>query len=207
MTADEGKISRATNKAAVEQAMLTWEQEHPDRCDVVEDQDASNLFGFGSVGKAKLSDRFPFVFVPGIRDAASEAVEKKGSLLTRLLTAVADQRAVCDARGDFGDLCGQLIRRNHAIDEAQPVGFRRVNDVAQEKQFFGFGRADAARQQPRRAEIAAEAKVETLVFTHMVPPLNPPVTEQMFLRGVADVFKGKVLLAKDGLRFDLPTRN
>ncbi len=54
------------------------------------------------------------------------------------------------------------------------------------------------------AEIANEAKVETLVFTHMVPPLNPPVTEQMFLRGVADVFKGKVVLAKDGLRFDLP---
>lgn len=57
------------------------------------------------------------------------------------------------------------------------------------------------------AEIAAEAKVETLVFTHMVPPLNPPVTEQMFLRGVTDIFKGKVLLAKDGLRFDLPAWN
>ena len=57
------------------------------------------------------------------------------------------------------------------------------------------------------AEIAAEAKVEILVFTHMVPPLNPPVTEQMFLRGVADIFKGKVVLAKDGLRFDLPARN
>ncbi len=57
------------------------------------------------------------------------------------------------------------------------------------------------------AEIAAEARVETLVFTHMVPPLNPPVTEQMFLRGVADIFKGKVVLAKDGLRFDLPARN
>ena len=54
------------------------------------------------------------------------------------------------------------------------------------------------------AEIANEAKVETLVFTHMVPPLNLPVTEQMFLRGVAGVFKGKVVLAKDGLRFDLP---
>ena len=56
------------------------------------------------------------------------------------------------------------------------------------------------------AEIANEAKVETLVFTHMVPPLNPPVTEQMFLRGVADIFKGKVVLAKDGLRFDLPSQ-
>ena len=57
------------------------------------------------------------------------------------------------------------------------------------------------------AEIAATAKVETLVFTHMVPPINPPVTEQMFLRGVAEVFTGKVVIAKDGLRFDLPARN
>ncbi len=57
------------------------------------------------------------------------------------------------------------------------------------------------------AEIANEAKVETLVFTHMVPPLNPPVTEQMFLRGVADIFKGKVVLAKDGMRFDLTAKN
>lgn len=57
------------------------------------------------------------------------------------------------------------------------------------------------------AEVAAAAKVETLVFTHMVPPINPPVTEQMFLRGVADIFKGKVVIANDGLRFDLPARN
>ena len=57
------------------------------------------------------------------------------------------------------------------------------------------------------AEVAATARVETLVFTHMVPPINPPVTEQMFLRGVADVFKGRVVIAKDGLRFDLPARN
>ena len=57
------------------------------------------------------------------------------------------------------------------------------------------------------AEIAATAKVETLVFTHMVPPINPPVMEQMFLRGVAEIYKGKVVIAKDGMRFDLPARN
>ena len=51
------------------------------------------------------------------------------------------------------------------------------------------------------------AKVETLVFTHMVPPINPPVMEQMFLRGVAEIYKGKVVIAKDGMRFDLPARN
>jgi ribonuclease Z len=57
------------------------------------------------------------------------------------------------------------------------------------------------------AEIAAQAKVETLVFTHMVPPPNSPQIEQAFLRGVSDVFKGKVVLGTDGMRFDFPPRN
>lgn len=91
-------LPEANNMSAVEQAMLTWEQDNPDECEPVDDQDASSLFGYGSVGKAKLADRFPFVLVPGISDAAAEAVEKKGSLLSRLLTAVADQRARADAK-------------------------------------------------------------------------------------------------------------
>jgi ribonuclease Z len=57
------------------------------------------------------------------------------------------------------------------------------------------------------AEIAASAKVETLVFTHMVPPPSSPQIEQAFLRGVSDVFKGKVVLGTDAMRFDLPPRN
>jgi len=86
----------ATNIAAVDQAMLTFEQENPDRCEIVEDQDASQLFGYKSVGKSKLAERFPFVFVPAISDAAGEAVEKRGSLLSQLLTAVAEQRAAAN---------------------------------------------------------------------------------------------------------------
>lgn len=57
------------------------------------------------------------------------------------------------------------------------------------------------------AAIAASAKVETLVFTHMVPPPNSPQIEQAFVRGVSDIFKGKVVLGTDGMRFDLPPRN
>src|SRR5437867_10648950 len=53
------------------------------------------------------------------------------------------------------------------------------------------------------AAIAASAKVETLVFTHMVPPPNSPQIEQAFTRGVSDIFKGKVVLGTDGMRFDL----
>jgi ribonuclease Z len=57
------------------------------------------------------------------------------------------------------------------------------------------------------AEVAAAAKVDTLVLTHMVPPPNNPTIEQSFLRGVGEVFGGKVVIAKDGLRFDLTPRN
>ncbi len=89
-------LPNATNVAAVDQAMLTFEQEHPDLCEAVEDEDASQLFGYKSVGQARLADRFPFVFVPAVSDAPGEAVEKRGSLLSRLLTAVADQRAAAD---------------------------------------------------------------------------------------------------------------
>ena len=38
------------------------------------------------------------------------------------------------------------------------------------------------------AEVAAAAKAETLVFTHIVPPPNSPQIEQALTRGVSDVF-------------------
>ncbi len=53
------------------------------------------------------------------------------------------------------------------------------------------------------AAIAAAANVETLVFTHLVPPPATPLVEQAFTQGVSELFKGKVVLGKDGLRFDL----
>ena len=57
------------------------------------------------------------------------------------------------------------------------------------------------------AEVAAAAKAETLVFTHIVPPPNSPQIEQALTRGVSDVFKGKVVVGNDGMRFALPPRN
>ena len=57
------------------------------------------------------------------------------------------------------------------------------------------------------AEIAAAAKAETLVFTHIVPPPANPQVEQALTRGVADVYKGKVVVGNDGMRFDLPPKN
>jgi ribonuclease Z len=54
------------------------------------------------------------------------------------------------------------------------------------------------------AEIARDAGVGELVLTHLVPSPNNFLTRRIFLAGVADVFEGKVVLAEDGLRIDLP---
>lgn len=89
---DDLELPAATNVAAVDAALLAWEMEHPDQCDVA-DADAAKFFGYASVGQSRLADRFKFVFVPGLRDAADEATERKGSILERLLAAIAEQRA------------------------------------------------------------------------------------------------------------------
>jgi ribonuclease Z len=56
------------------------------------------------------------------------------------------------------------------------------------------------------AETTAAAKVETLIFTPLVPPPVNQMIEQAFLRGVSNVFSGKVVIGKDGMRFDLSPR-
>ncbi len=53
------------------------------------------------------------------------------------------------------------------------------------------------------AEVAQEAGAETLVFNHIIPPLPNWLIGSMFLKGVDDVYDGKVILGEDGMRFTL----
>ncbi len=58
------------------------------------------------------------------------------------------------------------------------------------------------------AELAEQAGVKTLVFSHVIPPLGSGpqqlVLRNLFLKGVDSAFKGKVLIAEDGLHLALP---
>lgn len=54
------------------------------------------------------------------------------------------------------------------------------------------------------AEIANEAGVKLLVYSHIVPRLPNAIAKRVFLRGVSDVRKDGLLVAWDGLHLELP---
>jgi ribonuclease Z len=57
---------------------------------------------------------------------------------------------------------------------------------------------------PREAvEIAKQAEVGTIVFSHMVPPLPGPLVGSIFQRGVDDGGQVEVVLGEDGMHFRL----
>ena len=53
------------------------------------------------------------------------------------------------------------------------------------------------------AELAREAGVKKLVFTHIAGIADNFVTRMFFLRGVSDVYDGDVMVANDGDWLDL----
>lgn len=54
--------------------------------------------------------------------------------------------------------------------------------------------------------IAAAAGADTLILTHVSPPLISPLLERRFVNQARKVFDGEVLLASDGMRLDLEVR-
>lgn len=53
------------------------------------------------------------------------------------------------------------------------------------------------------AEIARDAQVKHLLYTHIVPPLPFKPMEKLFLKGVGDIYQGGVTVGKDGTMISL----
>jgi ribonuclease Z len=86
-----------------------------------------------------------------------------------------------------------------AIAVANGLGLTRIAKLATD--------ATEYHTTPREAgEVARDAGVHTLVFTHMVP--GPPnwLLERRFTAGVGDVFGGEVVAGRDGMRFTLAAK-
>ena len=56
------------------------------------------------------------------------------------------------------------------------------------------------------AKLAKEAQVKKLVFVHITPPLVTKNIENIYLKGVVDVFDEEVILGEDRMKFSIETK-
>jgi ribonuclease Z len=89
----------------------------------------------------------------------------------------------------------------HMLEAVRPVlveaGYDRRAKIVLDVQNYHTTPVEAA-------ETAAEAGVDMLVLTHLVPAPPNAVAESLFLRGVSDAWDGEVVLGEDGMHFTLP---
>jgi putative ATP-dependent endonuclease of the OLD family len=88
-THPELALPTASSQQAVDEAMRSWESEHPD---ALEESRVSATHLFGFTGGSRLNGRFDFVLVPAVSDPEAETRDGRGTLLRQLLDrAVGDQ--------------------------------------------------------------------------------------------------------------------
>lgn len=71
-----------TSQTAADQALVEWEESHPDECQDMEDN--GNFFGFTEVGNGNLKSYTRFLYLPAVKDASQDATEGAGSLLSEI---------------------------------------------------------------------------------------------------------------------------
>ena len=79
-------LPKYTNQEDALKALREWDHAHPQEC--VRVRDEGQFFGFKEVGEAHLEHYTRFVFVPAVREAARDAEEGKGSVLSDVVDMV-----------------------------------------------------------------------------------------------------------------------
>lgn len=81
-----GELPAWTNFTDVLQALDVWEESHLDECTRARDDGA--FFGFKEVGQGYLGRCTRLIFIPAVRDAATDAQDGKGSVIADLMDMV-----------------------------------------------------------------------------------------------------------------------
>ncbi len=76
-------LPNAASAAAVDQALVEWENDHPGQLSLLPDD--GQFFGFQNNSRGKLQRHTSFVFVPAVREASADAADGKSSVIGKLL--------------------------------------------------------------------------------------------------------------------------
>lgn len=143
-------LERAASQDQALSQMEAWEQQHPAQCEE-DDLDATHLLG--AVGQGILRQRFKFVIVPALRDAAQDAQEGRDSALSRLLMAIAEQRDAAGAR--VAELEREMrARYEQVVTEAHGTSLDELSEAMTQQ----------LRTLISRAEVRLEAQPGTLTL-------------------------------------------
>lgn len=85
-----GDLPNATTKGDMESALRAYEEAHRDKCTL--EPSGDNFYGFTN-GTNLLAKYVQWVFVPAVKDAATEQTEAKNSALAKLLSRAVDAKA------------------------------------------------------------------------------------------------------------------
>lgn len=91
------ELVAAANAPQVIENMELWEAEHIDQCVLARDD--GQFFGFTNVARGALNKYISFVFVPAVRDAASDAMDARGSVINQLIELLV--KSVIQKRADI----------------------------------------------------------------------------------------------------------
>jgi ribonuclease Z len=86
----------------------------------------------------------------------------------------------------------EILRRAN-----ERAGNVRLAKIATDIQDYHASPVDAARA-------ARDARVRSLVLTHIAPPLPSRVQHPLFLQGTSEIYDGPITIARDGMLISLP---
>lgn len=92
-----GDLPAVSRGGEIEAQLAEWESRHEDQCTVIRDD--GQFLGFTNVARGSLSKSTSFVFIPAVRDAAAEAIDKGGTAIARLMELVV--KSAVQRREDF----------------------------------------------------------------------------------------------------------
>ena len=92
-----GDLPDVAKGGEIEGQLSDWESKHADQCTVI--QDDGQFLGFTNVARGSLSKSTSFLFIPAVRDAAADSVDRGGTAIARLMELVV--KSAVQRRKDF----------------------------------------------------------------------------------------------------------
>ncbi|WP_310530934.1 AAA family ATPase [Novosphingobium sp.] len=128
---DYAGLPAAASAVAVDEALLIWEAEHPQMLTLCRDD--GQFFGFQNASRGALQKFTTFVFIPAVREAASDAADGKGSPIARLLElvvkgAILQRKDIQDFKQEMGARYQALVSPDN-MPELGQLAARLTTDI------------------------------------------------------------------------------